>query len=135
MPLLRFVLGGLYLFSAVAVVGLAAPLRRGLVPPNRWYGVRTRRALSSEPHWYVLNRVGARQLDWYALALAITGIAALFLRRPDGLGFWALLAAPVVLLVPPLWAIRRCSRALPEDPVDLARLLPGWTVPGSAGRR
>jgi uncharacterized membrane protein len=45
----------LLLVSAVVLVLLAIPLWRGWVPPNRWYGVRTRTTLSDQDRWYVVN--------------------------------------------------------------------------------
>lgn len=42
---------------AVIFIVLSVPLVLGLMPPNRFYGVRTRRTLSSRAVWYRANRV------------------------------------------------------------------------------
>src|SRR5690348_8836412 len=47
------------LFAIVGVlfIVLGIPLKQGAVPPNRWYGFRTRKTLSDEEIWYEINRV------------------------------------------------------------------------------
>ncbi len=40
------------------MVLIAVPLILGKVPPNLWYGVRTRKTLSSPALWYKANRMG-----------------------------------------------------------------------------
>jgi hypothetical protein len=64
-----FVVGGTTGLTGLAV-GFGIPMALGLVPPNRFYGYRTRRTLSSVDVWYRPNRV----CRW---SLAIAGIAAL----------------------------------------------------------
>jgi SdpI/YfhL protein family len=61
--LVAFVLPGL-----AVVFGI--PMALGLVPPNRFYGFRTAKTLSSPEIWYPANRVSG----W---SLVIAGIAAL----------------------------------------------------------
>jgi uncharacterized membrane protein len=61
--LVAFVLPGL-----AVVFGI--PMVLGVVPPNRFYGYRTRKTLSSEAVWYRANRVAG----W---SLLLCGIAAL----------------------------------------------------------
>ena len=58
-----------YVLPGLAVV-LGIPMALRLVPPNRFYGYRTRKTLSSADIWYRANRVSG----W---SLAIAGIAAL----------------------------------------------------------
>ncbi|MEO8564282.1 MAG: SdpI family protein [bacterium] len=43
------------LASAVLLIALAVPLWMRRVPPNRFYGVRTRAALADETRWYDVN--------------------------------------------------------------------------------
>jgi len=45
----------LLLLSAVLLVLLAVPLWMRMVPPNRFYGVRTRTTLGDEQRWYAVN--------------------------------------------------------------------------------
>jgi hypothetical protein len=58
-----------YVLPALAVA-FGIPMALGLIPPNRFYGYRTRKTLSSGDVWYRANRVSG----W---SLAIAGIAAL----------------------------------------------------------
>jgi hypothetical protein len=58
-----------YIIPGLAVV-FGIPMALGLVPPNRFYGYRTRKTLSSVEIWYRANRVSG----W---CMAIAGIAAL----------------------------------------------------------
>jgi len=78
----NLILGVSFIGSALLVIGLAIPLRRGSIPPNDWYGVRVRKSLSSEENWYAINRYGADQLIIYGVELIAVGIALLVhLRR------------------------------------------------------
>jgi len=61
----------LLLVSAVVLVLLAVPLWQGWVPPNRWYGVRTRTTLSDEGRWYAVNASSG-------FDLLVSGIILLF---------------------------------------------------------
>jgi SdpI/YhfL family protein len=63
----RIVLVAYVLPGLAAVFGI--PMGMGLIPPNRFYGFRTRKTLSSVDIWYRANRFSG----W---ALAIAGIAA-----------------------------------------------------------
>ena len=59
-----------YLFPGLAVV-FGIPMALGLVPPNRFYGYRTRRTLSSAEIWYPANRAcGWAMIAGGALAIA-----------------------------------------------------------------
>jgi uncharacterized membrane protein len=58
-----------YVLPGLAVV-FGIPIALGLVPPNRFYGYRTRKTLSSVDVWYRANRVCGR-------CMAIAGFAAL----------------------------------------------------------
>ena len=45
----------LLLLSAVLLILFAVPLWMRMVPPNRFYGVRTRATLGDEQRWYAVN--------------------------------------------------------------------------------
>ena len=45
----------LLLLSAVLLIVFAVPLWMRMVPPNRFYGVRTRATLGDEQRWYAVN--------------------------------------------------------------------------------
>jgi uncharacterized membrane protein len=46
---------GLLLLSALLLILFAVPLWLRMVPPNRFYGVRTRATLGNEQRWYAVN--------------------------------------------------------------------------------
>jgi len=66
----------LFLLVGVLYIGLGIPLLRGRIPPNRYYGARTRKALSDERIWYAVNRVTGRDLiiGGVAVVVAAAGI-------------------------------------------------------------
>jgi hypothetical protein len=70
------------MFSLVAAlfIGLAIPLLRRRVPPNRLYGVRTRATLSDPTVWYEANAQGGR--DLLALGLVVLAMAGGLLLVP-----------------------------------------------------
>ena len=45
----------LLLLTAVLLIVFALPLWLRMVPPNHFYGVRTRAALDDEQRWYAVN--------------------------------------------------------------------------------
>ena len=65
-------------FSIVGIlyIGLGIPLLLGRVPPNGFYGCRTKKTLSNERIWYAVNRVTGRDLiiGGVAIVLAALGI-------------------------------------------------------------
>jgi uncharacterized membrane protein len=58
-----------YILPGLAVV-FGIPLTLGLVPPNRFYGYRTRKTLSSADVWYRANRFSG-------CSLVVGGLVAL----------------------------------------------------------
>jgi uncharacterized membrane protein len=56
-----------FFIPAVIFVVISVPLVLGIVPPNRIYGVRTRRSLSSPEVWRRTNRVAG----WGVLAASV----------------------------------------------------------------
>lgn len=51
-------------FGAIGLmfIGLGLPLIFNRVPPNRWYGFRTRKTLSATKYWYAANRISGKNL-------------------------------------------------------------------------
>jgi hypothetical protein len=52
----------LYGLMGLLLVGLSIPLMRGQVPPNSWYGFRTRLTLDNPQIWYPVNAWAGRRL-------------------------------------------------------------------------
>lgn len=47
----------LFALIGAVFVALGIPLKQGAVPPNCWYGFRTRKTLSDKEIWYPINRI------------------------------------------------------------------------------
>ena len=81
-----------------AVIAMAAiPLAMRLIPPNPYYGVRTRRTMADAALWYNVNAVGGQ------LIAAACGISAILIMMYQGTvlrSFWA----QVFVFVVPLGA-------------------------------
>jgi uncharacterized membrane protein len=68
---------------------VSVPLILRAVPPNRWYGVRTTRTLSSEKLWFRANHFAG----WAFLAAAGTTAVVLVLAPEVGPAYGALVLA------------------------------------------
>lgn len=98
---------------AVALFILAIPLVLGLIPRNRFYGVRTTQTLSDERAWYAANRVAGVAV---MVASAVYGVVAVVWpyhrSATDSFSTWAVhLAAFVVPIVIGLTVAVRYARA------------------------
>jgi hypothetical protein len=75
------------------LVGLSIPLLLTKIPPNGWYGFRTRLTLSDPRIWYPVNAWGARRLLWIGAATLIAGPAGLLLPEAWLAGYLLVLSA------------------------------------------
>ena len=101
--------------AGVVSLVLAVSLIRRRVGRNAWYGVRIARAFESDAHWYAINAFGGWVLAAYGAVLLVVGVVALFPALPYSSGaFWALLLAPLILVVPMVAAIMRYAAGLPD---------------------
>ena len=70
---------------------LALPLVLGLIPPNRFYGVRTTATLADTRCWYAVNRYGGWTLLGASLFyLAIAALWPSTIAGTTDLGRWVL---------------------------------------------
>ena len=67
----------LYLGLGVLMAFLGMPLWRGLVPPNRWYGLRMPSTLGSPSAWYAANARFGRLLTIVGAATIAAATVAL----------------------------------------------------------
>jgi uncharacterized membrane protein len=78
-----------FIIPAIIILIISVPLVLGLIPKNRFYGVRTRKTLSDERVWYAANRFGG----WLFIisGLIYLGIAAVVPYSSDStsLNWWA----------------------------------------------
>lgn len=61
----------LLLLTAVLLIVLAVPLWMRMVPPNRFYGVRTRATLGDDQRWYAVNASAGFDLFISGIALLV----------------------------------------------------------------
>ena len=97
------------LISGPLLVLLALPLWGRRVPPNRFYGVRTRTTLSDEALWYEVNARSGRDL---AIAATLYTVAS-FVIGAVGSAWPAelrTLAIAVALIVALGWVSVRCAQ-------------------------
>ncbi len=97
------------LVSGPLLVLLALPLWGRRVPPNRFYGVRTRTTLSDEGIWYEVNARSGRDL---AIAATLYTIASLVIGAAGSAWPAELrtLALAVALIVALGWVSVRCAQ-------------------------
>jgi uncharacterized membrane protein len=67
----------IFVATGLAIAAIALPLWAGRVPPNRWYGFRTRKTLKNSQVWYWANAYGGRLMVGSGI---ITALGALCLR-------------------------------------------------------
>ena len=79
-PQVMTLLFTLFTLEGVLFICLGLPLLRGRVPPNRWYGFRTRRTLADERTWYAVNRVSGQDMIWGGVLVLLTALVLLVLR-------------------------------------------------------
>ena len=91
----------LLLLSAVVLIVFAVPLWMRMVPPNRFYGVRTRATLGDEQRWYAVNSNAGFDLfiSGIALLVGILVIERIGVAWPAELRNLAAAALLVALLV------------------------------------
>jgi hypothetical protein len=70
---------GFYAFLGLLLAGLAIPLIRKVVPPNRWYGFRIPLTLQDRQIWYTVNAWAGRRLLILGGATAISAPLGLWL--------------------------------------------------------
>lgn len=102
----------IFSMAGVLYIGLGIPLLRGRVPPNGFYGCRTKKTLSNERIWYAVNRVTGRDLiiSGIAIVFAALGIAlfgqALDPNRATIILLAVLVSSVVVMVINSLLAQR-----------------------------
>ena len=83
----------LFAFVGIVFVALGIQLKHEKVPPNWFYGFRTRRTLSDTNIWYAVNRVTGEDMILAGVVLTATAVLMLALRN------WIAPEAAVFVLV------------------------------------
>ena len=99
-------------FLGLVMIAVAVPLIARMVPMNRFYGVRTRKAYASEDNWYELNAYGGWLFLGYGAFLAVMGAIG-FAVAPDPTSIWApvFIVGPLLGIVPVLVLLQRPREA------------------------
>jgi uncharacterized membrane protein len=99
----------LLVITGPLLVLLAIPLWARRVPPNRFYGVRTRTTFSDEALWYEINARSGRDL---ALAAALFTVANVVFDRMGAAWVPELrsLASAALLIAALAWVSVRCAQ-------------------------
>jgi uncharacterized membrane protein len=74
-------------------IALGFPLKKDKVPPNYWYGYRTKKTLANKDLWYEVNRVAGSDMV-YAGAILVGGSIVIAIA-----GLWISFEAAAVVLV------------------------------------
>ena len=69
-------------FLGMVFLGVAVPLIRKKVPPNRFYGLRTSATLADEAVWYEANARAGRDVFRLGLLVAVAGTGLYFVDVP-----------------------------------------------------
>jgi len=95
--------------SGPLLVLLAIPLWLRLIPPNRFYGVRTRATLADEALWYEVNARSGRDLT---LAAALVTVGTLVIDRIGAAWVpeFRLLASATLLIAALAWVSVRATQ-------------------------
>jgi hypothetical protein len=93
----------------------SVPLIQGRIPRNCWYGIRTRKAFSSEENWYAVNGYGGKLFLAFGVFLFAFGVITSGVAPPPE-SEWApvYMTVPLVALIPVFLAVSAFEKRLPE---------------------
>jgi uncharacterized membrane protein len=101
-----------FLIPSILILLASIPLITGVVPRNRFYGIRTRKTLSDDAIWYPANRFGGRAL----IISSIISIVVSWMMPYDPIYFSTFLIPLAGFIVPlmigvvlTLWYCRKLS--------------------------
>lgn len=95
----------LFALIGLLFIGMSIPPILGRVPPNPYYGFRTKKTLSDPKIWYEANRLSGHDLLIAGAVITASSLAMLLLARswsPDYVLF-TLLAIMLLSLAGALW--------------------------------
>lgn len=95
---------------------ISLPLVLRMIPMNRVYGVRTKKAFASNRNWYRINAYGGKWLTVFGVFLFCFGYATRT-NAPAPTNPWAVvyLVAPLLTIIPILVMIRTFERNFPDQ--------------------
>ena len=101
------------IFSGVGLlfILISLPLIKGIVPPNSFYGCRTRKTLSDENIWYKANRISGYDLLVTGAITLFTSFSMFAIAREMNADYFTLTLL-VVMLASLMGAVLHSLRAL-----------------------
>lgn len=98
--------------AGMVFILISLPTIFGLVPPNRWFGLRVSKTLSDEGIWYAANRVSGISLLIAGLAIVAGAFITARLirwdsRRANRVCFLIFLLSLLAALAYSFWALDR----------------------------
>lgn len=89
-----------FLFEGLLMMALARPMIRRRIAPNRFYGFRTRKTLSSPDIWYPANEYSGRRLFGAGVVMTVSSLLLwpLFLFGAAGQGIYSSLMVVITAL-------------------------------------
>src|SRR5437868_845618 len=72
---------GIYAGMGLLVILICMPMILEMVPPNNWYGFRTRRTLSDPNVWYPANRIAGQYLAVAGFVIVITTLLVFLFQK------------------------------------------------------
>lgn len=85
--------------AGMLIVLVCRPLIAGKVAPNRFYGMRTPLAFSSEENWYRVNRMGGMIMRKAGIGVIAVGLAGFLIAPLVGMVAYNLFATALVLVI------------------------------------
>ncbi len=87
-----------FFIPSIAFLIISIPLVFGLIPRNRWYGIRTSRTLSDDDVWFAANRFGGLLFILSSLVYLCTAVFIPYIKSaPNNFSVWAVHLAAFVL--------------------------------------
>ena len=72
---------GIYAGMGLLVILICVPMILEMVPPNNWYGFRTRRTLSDPNVWYPANRIAGQYLAVAGTVIVLTTLLVFLFQK------------------------------------------------------
>lgn len=72
---------GIYAGMGLLVILICVPMILEMVPPNNWYGLRTRRTVSDPDVWYPANRIAGQYLAVAGTVIVLTTLLVFLFQK------------------------------------------------------
>ena len=92
---------GIYAGMGLLVILICVPMILEMVPPNNWYGFRTRRTVSDPNVWYPANRIAGQYLAVAGTVIVLTTLLVFLFQKslPPNTGSIILLSVSLISIL------------------------------------